>query len=99
MQMLRIVLLLAIIGLQVYQIRKYENKKRRKQKPDVKIEYSFEGGSFPQTHEVVETEGYVYIDDFQVRNVLSDSVKIEEFGKECIVTLSFVAESFEKHMR
>ena len=50
----------------------------------------------PVTHKVVETEEAVYIDDKKIEYVIEDSVKTEELGDKQIVTLSFIAQSFEE---
>lgn len=54
---------------------------------------------FPRkpVHRVVETEKNVLIDDFELSFVVEDSVKIEELSPEqVIVSLSFIAASYEK---
>ncbi|MGH1817205.1 hypothetical protein [Enterococcus casseliflavus] len=55
--------------------------------------------SFPRkpVHRVVETEKNILIDDFELSFVVEDSVKIEELSPEqVIVSLSFIAASYEK---
>lgn len=55
--------------------------------------------SFPSkpVHRVVETEKNILIDDFELSFVVEDSVKIEELSPEqVIVSLSFIAASYEK---
>ena len=55
--------------------------------------------SFPRkpVHRVVETEKNILIDDFKLSFVVEDSVKIEELSPEqVIVSLSFIAASYEK---
>lgn len=50
------------------------------------------------SHEVVEKKDGVWIDDFKINNVLTDSVKTNELSpNQTIVHLSFVAKSFEKN--